>query len=128
MSAISTFLLLMVFHFLHVFESLVFPFKFQRWLKSNRFKRQCHVAEIGLILMCGVLPATIAAGARQYRYSGFPPFCIVSQSPELIFYTFLVPFIIVTTTGLCALFGSFWILRTVSLTLLVCIYMNKHVT
>ena len=113
MSSISTFLFLMIFHFLHVFGSLVSPFKFQRWMKSKRFKRQCYVAEIGVILMCGVLPATIAAGARQYRYSGFPPFCIVS-SPELIFYAFLMPFTIVTTIGLCVLFGSFWILRTVS--------------
>ena len=112
-STLPTFFLLWMFHVLHVFNSVAFPFKFKRWVESHTFKRQTYVAEIILILICGVLPGVIVLFTDGYAYLGFPPLC-APASIQFIFYVVLLPLTLGSALGLVVLFGTFWILHRVS--------------
>ena len=110
---LTVFFLFWIFHVLHMFGSLAFPFKFQQWSKSKRLRRQTYLVELILIFLCGVLPWIILTIVSDYQFPGFPYLCLPSSGPVL-FYTFLLPVTILSTFGLCLLFASFWILHKVS--------------
>lgn len=112
-STLPTFFLFWMFHILHVFSSVAFPFKFQRWVKSHSFKRQTYVVEIILILICGILPGVVVIFTDGYVTTGFPPLCVVT-SIDFMFYVILLPLTLGSALGLILLFTTFWILRRVS--------------
>lgn len=110
---LTVFFLFWIFHVLHMFGSLAFPFKFQQWSKSKRLRRQTYLVELILIFLFGVLPWIILTIVGDYQFPGFPYLCLPSSGPAS-FYIFLLPVTIVSTFGLCLLFASFWILHKVS--------------
>lgn len=114
LTGIALFFLFWMFHVVHVFASLAFPFKSERLMNSKTFRRRTFVVEIILILIFGFLPAIIVEVFGDYFYAGFPSICISNSTP-LAFYSHLLPITIISTLGLCLLFASFWTLRKVSL-------------
>ena len=82
-------------------------------MKSTHLKRNVHIIEIVITLVCGLLPSVIIIGTSGYQYTGFPPVC-TNEIPEVLFYTFIFPISIGATVGLSMLLLSLVILRKVS--------------
>ena len=55
--------------------SLLCPFRSERLMKSVRYRRSVHIAEILIVLVCSFLPSIIMICILGYRYSGFRPVC-----------------------------------------------------
>ena len=102
-----------LFHLSHLLHGLMFPFKAQNLMKSTHLKRNIHITEIVITLVCGLLPSIIIIGTSGYQYIGFPPVC-TNEIPEVMFYTFVFPISIGATIGLSMLLLSIVILRKVS--------------
>ena len=101
------------FHLLHLFLSLVFPFKTKLWLDSLSYRRKIHLIEVIFVMLFGLLYPTIAISATkpQYYYNGW--YCAAVSAP-IVFYGGILPRLVVFCIGLIFLFTSLWILRKVS--------------
>ena len=110
---ITLFSLFWMFHVFHVFASLAFPFKADRLLKSNSYKRRVHIAEFSLILLFGFVPNIVTLSTSGYQYSGMTLICYPT-STTVFFYTLVFPATLGSMLSSCFLFGSFWILRKVN--------------
>ena len=82
-------------------------------MKSAHLKRNVHITEIVITLVCGLLPSVIIIGTSGYQHFAFPPVC-TNGIPEVLFYTFIFPISIGATVGLSMLLLSIVILRKVS--------------
>lgn len=102
-----------LFHLFHLFHSLAYPFKSENFMKSTHTKRNVHIIEVFITLICGLLPSFVIVGTSGYQYSGYPPYCTF-KTPKVFFYTFIFPISIAATIGLCMLLFSLWILRKVN--------------
>ena len=94
----------------HLLYGLLCPFKSEQLMKSVRYRRSVHIAEILIVLVCSFLPSIIMICISGYRYSGFRPACLY-VIPEVLFYTFVFPLSIGATIGLCILLFSLKILK-----------------
>ena len=81
-------------------------------MKSTYLKRNVHIIEVLVTLVCGFLPSVIIISTSGYQHFAFPPVC-VNEIPEVLFYTFIFPMSIGATIGLWMLLISFVILRKV---------------
>ena len=90
----------------------MYPFKAQNLMKSTHLRRNVHIVEIVITLVCGLLPSVIIIGTSGYQHYAFPPVCI-HGTPEMLFYTFIFPISIGATIGLSMLLISLVILRKV---------------
>jgi len=95
---------------------MAFPFKAQKLMQSARFRRISHITEVLLVIAFASVPSIIVLSTSGYSYAGFPPTCNVSD-PDLLFYTFTLPYALISTYGLCALLATLWILRKVYFTI-----------
>ena len=102
----------MLFHILHLFGSVAFPFKSEQLWQSKSFKRKIYVIEIIFILICGLLPSIIVLFVSRYQFSGFPALCAPSSEPVPV-YIFLVSNAVVGVISLSLLFVTFWIIHKV---------------
>ena len=102
-----------LFHLSYLFFSLVYPFKAQNLMKSTHLKRNVHIIEVVITLVCGLLPSVIIIATSGYKHYAFPPVCI-HASPEMLFYTFILPISIGAAVGLSLLLLSIVILRKVA--------------
>ena len=75
----------MLFHILHLFGSVAFPFKSEQLWQSKSFKRKAYVIEIIVILICGLLPSIIILSVGGYQFSGFPALCAPSSEPVPVY-------------------------------------------
>ena len=69
------------------------------------------MAEVVIVLACGLLPPIITISISNYQDDGL--FCS-PRSTNIMFYGEMVPYIITGIIGLSLLFCSLWILRKVS--------------
>ena len=90
----------------------MYPFKAQTLMKSTSLRRNLHIAEVAITLLCGLLPSIIIIGTSGYQNFAFPPVC-TNEIPEVLFYTFIFPMSIGATIGLSMLLLSIVILRKV---------------
>ena len=103
-----------LFHILHLLHSLISPFKVQRLMKSPQIRRNVHIIEVIVTLVCGLIPSVIVIGTSGYQHFAFPPIC-TNEVSEMLFYTFIFPISIGATVGLCMLLICFIILRKVTI-------------
>ena len=103
-----------LFHLFYLLFSLMYPFKAQNLMDSTHLRRNVHIIEVVITLVCGLLPSVIIIGTSGYQHYAFPPVCI-HETPELLFYTFIFPISIGATIGLSMLLISLVILRKVSI-------------
>ena len=101
------------FHLLHLFLSLVYPFKTKLWLDSPSRRHRIHLIEVIIVMLFGLLypVITISTAKPQYYYNGW--YC-AAVSATVAFYGGIVPRLVVFCIGLIILFSSLWILRKVS--------------
>ena len=90
----------------------MYPFKAQKLMKSPQLRRNIHILEVTVTLMCGLIPSVVTIGTSGYQHFAFPPVCN-NEVPEVLFYTFIFPMSILATVGLCMLLICFIILRKV---------------
>ena len=86
--------------------------------------RIAHVIEMTIIIILGSLPGIVILSISKYQIESFLPYLCVPGSRDVFFYTFTLPIVIGATIGLTMLFTAFWILRRVSNTHLLYIYID----
>ena len=74
-------------------------------------RRRIHIAEVVIVLVCGLLPPIITISVSNYQDDGL--YCS-PRSTNIMFYGEMIPYIIMDSIGLSLLFCSLWILRKVS--------------
>lgn len=99
-------------HVLHVFISLVFPIKFYKLFEMKSWKNRIYIAESIFILIFGILPSLIIAAMSEYQLSILMPVCL-TRSPNVFFYTTVLPVSLTAMFGVCSLLGALWALRKV---------------
>ena len=86
--------------------------------------RIAHVVEMTIIIILGSLPGIVILSVFEYQIDSFLPYLCVPGSIDIFFYTLMLPIVIGATVGLTMLFTAFWILRRVSNTHLLYIYVD----
>ena len=107
-------------HVFHMFYSIAFPFKANRFMTSDSAKRRVHCIEVFVIVILGLLGSTINISLSGYRFVGFPRICALTTLNGY-FYTQLVPFTIGCGIGVLSLCSLVLIVRNVSFNF-KCIY------
>ena len=115
-----TFSLIWVFHTLHLFSSMAFPFKSKKLWQSKSFKWKAHVAELVAIVIYGLIPNVIIIFVGQYVFPGFPLLCVPNIWSFASF--FLISNALVSIIGLTLLFLTLWIIRQVCMIAVLCMY------
>jgi len=119
-TSFSIFNLFWLFHILHMFSSMAFPFKSKKLWESNSLKRKVYVAEMIVIVICGLLPSIIVITVDNYQYVGI--FACVPGSGSVLVYTLLLPFTLVGMIGSSILFVTFWLIHKVCIQRYICYY------
>ena len=76
-------------------------------------RRKVHLFEVVVVLFIGFLLSTVTISISGYQDSGW---ICVPQSPQVVFYSRVLPSDLIFVSGLALMFGSFWTLRRVSCT------------
>lgn len=100
-------------HLFHVFYSLAFPFKSQRFMASHSATRMVHLMEFVLIATLGLLCSIITITVSQYEFNGLLQLC-TPASLDVYFYTQAAPDAIGLSICIFLLCASAMIIRNVS--------------
>ena len=111
-------------HLFHVFYSLAFPFKSQKFMASHSATRIAHLIEFIVIATLGLLCSTITIIVSGYEFTGLSQYC-TPASLDGYFYAEAVPDAIGLSICILLLCASAMIVRNVS-----CLFnqseSNKH--
>ena len=80
-------------------------------MDSKRIRTGIHIAEVVIVLLCGLIPPIITIRVSNYHYDGV---LCSPESASILFYGETVPYTITFVIGLLFLFSCLWILRKVS--------------
>ena len=100
-------------HLLHMFYSIAFPFRANRFIKSHSATRRAHFIEAFVIITLGLLMGSINISTSGYWFTGFPQVC-EPASLDSFFYSQLIPFAIGGSTAILTLCLLVLIVRNVS--------------
>ena len=100
-------------HVLHMFYSLAFPFRAQRFLTSHSATRRVHFVEVFVIITVGLLCSTINISTSGHEFNGFPQYCVTATLTGY-FYSQLLPITVGISIGILIMFTSILIVRRVS--------------
>ena len=90
------------------------------WMDSRKIKMKFHITEVIIVLVCGIIPPIMTIGLSNYQDNGL--FCL-SRSTDMLFYGQTLPYMVAFCIGLSLLFYSLWILRKVSLSFVLYIFL-----
>ena len=100
-------------HLLHIFYSLAFPFRAQRFIASHSATRRVHFIVVLVVITLGSLSSVIIINTSGYEFIGFPQLCEVGSTPGY-FYAELLPITMGISIGMLAMCTSVLIVRNVS--------------
>jgi len=88
------------------------PFGVKEMMDSKTFRRKVFYTEVMIVVLFGFVVPILTVRLSGYQDNGLH--CI-AQSQNVLFYAGVIPILLAYITGLMLLFGSFWVLRRVSL-------------
>jgi len=101
------------FHLFHLFYGLAYPNQAKLWMDSKTIRTRIHITEVLIVVVFAIVLPILTISTSTYRDVGL--YC-GSQATDLTIYLQIIPFAIITITGLSLLFCCLWILHKVSVT------------
>jgi len=111
------------FHLFHLFYGLAYPHQAKLWLDSKTIRTRIHISEVLVVVAFAIVVPVLTISTSTYQDTGL--FC-GSQETALIIYGEIIPYAIITITGLSLLFCCLWILHKVSVIMKFFITFIKH--
>ena len=100
-------------HLFHLFVSIVFPF-WSKFLNEKKWKIRLYVVEMfGSVVLCSLAPIIYISGS-EYGISNFP-LVITFPSPEMSFYSILIPLDMILAVGVNLIFYTFFTIHKVKI-------------
>lgn len=100
-----------------LFFIVTFPVQGRAFLKSNMLK----IVHIAIVLAGLILPAftvIVIATNGGFTFGGFPPQFCAGRDPNALFYSFLLPIVVISQIGTTLLLILFYIIHEVSMCML----------
>ena len=106
------------FHISALFWSVRFPFNY-RYFKQLKRLRYAHIAGVVLALIIPLTPvvATMVQGRNNpglgFGLTNFPPVLCGGLDADTVFYSLILPVVVLTEVGMTLLVFTFWDVRKV---------------
>ena len=98
-------------HLFHLFLGVVFPF-WSKFLNEKKWKIRLYVVEMfGSVVLCSIAPVIYISNS-DYDMTRFPH-VITLPSPEMTFYSILIPLAMILAVGVNLVFYTFFTIHKV---------------
>ena len=87
----------MIVHFAYILVILKFPFFGKRWLVKNTC--MIHVITVPIVVLIGAIGPVVVAIVSPYTVATFPALFCLAKSLDAVFYSFILPTIVLLLIG-----------------------------